>query len=56
MGQVSGYNLLEFVTNETFPLIHRDTLKSQYHLLSFLPGIYLYSLLKFLFLRSIIKR
>lgn len=39
MGQVSGYNLLEFVTNETFPLIHKDTLKSQYHLLSFLPGI-----------------
>lgn len=32
-----------------------DTLKSQYHLLSSLPDIYLCSLLKFIFLRSVTK-
>lgn len=53
MGQVSGCNLLEFVTNETFSLFYVGTLTSQHHLLSFLPGIYLYSLLKFIFLRSV---
>ena len=55
MGQVSGYNLVEFVTNETFSLIYMGTLKSQYHLLSFLPGTYLCSLLKFILLRSVTK-
>lgn len=58
MGQVSACNLLEFVTNKTFPLISIlliDTVKSQYHLLSFLPSIYLHSLLKFMFLRSVTK-
>lgn len=58
MGQVSACDLREFVTNYIFSLTYIlliDTVKSQYHLLSFLPSIYLYALLKFIFLRSVTK-
>lgn len=58
-GQVSDCNLLELVTSSYLELLIRmlltDTLKSQYHLISSLPDIYLYLLPKFIFLRSVTK-